>query len=710
MSQTSAPACANSRRYRTPLYAALFGALLFALALLLSRPASTEAARNGVREAALFATDPPFIVSHLYMIQPLAVELEEFLARGGAIEPLDDGRLLVATPRGRLAVVNARGDVEYLPQEVPMNAWAAGWIPWIGFRVADILLHKPSKDQYTLFVSHHYYTEECVQFRVSSVPLHLDQNRVRLSGRWKTEFTAVPCVDFDIFHYGGRGGIQSGGRMLMDGPGELLVVVGDHTYYEWQEEIDRWKDSPVVEPDFHLGKLVRIHLASGRAQVVAAGLRNPQGLARDGQGRLWQTEHGQQGGDELNLLMPETHFGWPYVTNGLNYGHSVWRYNPVQGRHDGYEKPVFAWIPSIAVSSLIVSDSPLFPLWQNDLLIGSLKDRSIFRVRLHEERVVYVEKILIGSRIRDITKMPDGKIAILTDDAKILLLRRAPVYCQETNASWSIFTHDADEVCLDVSDILSDSTDSADPAAHSLQNARLDSPVIRSLYNVYVEDNRLIYLREGCTEAELSHRFFLHITPANAGDLAEENRQHGFNIYDFNASDEQVSTAVSDAGCIASYPLPAYDIKHIYTGQVIREESPNGEISWRGPVWHGAYSPVDDASEKEETAATPYLQEGGIVDHPGKVLFAAKCASCHNLIPEHNVGPHLKNLMGRRVGDVEGFDTSDAIADLNITWTRENLARFIIDPDAFAPGTTMGGLTLTEDEARLIADFLASEE
>ena len=706
MSQTSAQACANSRRSRTPLYAALIGALLSALALLLSLPASTEAARNNAGEAVLFATDPPIIVSHLYQIQPLAVELKKFLARGGAIEPLDD-RLLVATPRGRLAVVDQRGAVDYLPQEVPMNAWASGWIPWIGFRVADILLHRHSQEQYTLFVSHHYYAEECVEFRVSSTTLQLHDGRVSLTGGWKTEFTAEPCIEFEIFTFGGRGGIQSGGRMLMDGRGRLLIVVGDHTYYEWQEQADRPQNGPVVEPDFHLGKLVRIHLASGRAQVVAAGLRNPQGLARDRQGRLWQTEHGQQGGDELNLLMPETHYGWPYVTHGLDYGFGVWRYNPVQGRHDGYQKPVFAWVPSIAVSSLIVSGSPHFPLWQNDLLIGSLKDQSLFRVRLDEERVVYVEKIYFGTRIRDITQMPDGKVAILTDDARVLFLRRAPVYCQENNASRSIFTHDADEVCLDISDIL---PDPADPAVLSIRNARLDSPVIRSLFNVYVEDDRLIYLGGGCTEADLSHRFFLHITPVNAGDLAEEHRQHGFNIHDFNAADEQVSTAVSDAGCIAAYPLPAYDIKHIYTGQVIRDESPSGEITWRGPVWHGAYSPADEAAAEEDTGATPYLQEGGIVDHPGKALFAAKCASCHNLTSEHNVGPHLKNVIGRRAGNVEGFNASEAITDLNITWTRENLAQFITDPDAFAPGTTMGGLTLNEDEARLIADFLASHQ
>ena len=126
--------------------------------------------------------------------------------------------------------MDAHGAVEYLPQQVPMNAWAPGWIPWIGFRVADILLHQQSQDRFKLFVSHHYYTEECVEFRISSTGLQLHDGRVSLTGGWKTEFIADPCIEFDIFLFGGRGGIQSGGRMLMDGPGRLLIVVGDHTF------------------------------------------------------------------------------------------------------------------------------------------------------------------------------------------------------------------------------------------------------------------------------------------------------------------------------------------------------------------------------------------------------------------------------------------------------------------------------------------------
>ena len=175
-----------------------------------------------------------------------------------------------------------------------------------------------------------------------------------------------------------------------------------------------------------MGKLVRIELASGRAEILASGFRNPQGFVRDADGHLWQTEHGPQGGDELNLLKPNLNYGWPHVTLGNRYGSRIWPYSAIPGRHDGFEKPIFAWIPSIAVSNLIISESQLFPQWQGDLLIASLISQSLYRVRLHEGRVMYVEQIEIGTRVRDIAQMSDGRIALLSDHDGILFFATRP--------------------------------------------------------------------------------------------------------------------------------------------------------------------------------------------------------------------------------------------------------------------------------------------
>ena len=109
--------------------------------------------------------------------------------------------------------------------------------------------------------------------------------------------------------------------MLMDGMEHLLLVIGDHAFYEWQKEHPQ-EPHPVVEADFHIGKMVRIELASGEVEIISSGLRNPQGFARDTDGNLWETEHGPQGGDELNLLKPGLNYGWPYV-HGIQYGNKI---------------------------------------------------------------------------------------------------------------------------------------------------------------------------------------------------------------------------------------------------------------------------------------------------------------------------------------------------------------------------------------------------
>ena len=398
---------------------------------------------------------PVPIETHLYMLQQHFVRLETSSSTGGAIEPLGDtDTLLVVTARGRIALVHPDDEVVYLREQVPMNqaALEARALVLHGFRVADILLHEQSPDTFTLFVSHHYLTEDCVEFRISSTLLYLDSAPAKPTmtlGPWKTLFSADPCITFANKGYDPNvvfAGLQSGGRMVMDGDEHLLIVIGAHGWEEKMEGRGRW---PIVsdDPDAHLGKLVRIHVTTGTAEILASGLRNPQGFARDADGTLWETEHGPQGGDELNILRPNLNYGWPYVTHGIQYGNEIWPYTKVQGRHDGFEKPVFSWTPAIAPSNLIVSDSQLFPLWKHDLLLASLKARSLLRVRIHEKRVVYVEQIHIGKRIRDITQMPDGRIALLAEyysNIEIHFLKPFPVSCIK-NYIYSV-THEA---CID---------------------------------------------------------------------------------------------------------------------------------------------------------------------------------------------------------------------------------------------------------------------
>lgn len=80
-------------------------------------------------------------------------------------------------------------------------------------------------------------------------------------------------------------------------------------------------------------------------------------------GTLWSTEHGPRGGDEINVLEEGEHYGWPMVTYGTRYGNQDWPANPNQGRHLGYQAPVYAFVPSIGISNLIQIENELFPYW-----------------------------------------------------------------------------------------------------------------------------------------------------------------------------------------------------------------------------------------------------------------------------------------------------------------------------------------------------------
>lgn len=700
---------------RNPFLLLIVLAATVTAALLLLQPTSIKAAPKFVGESRVLVPDPPTKRTHLYELQLLIVELEKFADSGGAFVPLGD-RLLLVTPRGRIALIQADGKLSYLPHTVPMYESAPEEpINWNGFRVADILLYEASPEEFTLFVSHHYLVGDCVQFRISSTELNLENERVDITGDWKTEFTAHPCIDTALFGYWVGdvpkigGGIQAGGRMLMDGAEHLLVAVGDHGWYEWHIQLEAGdpEKPPEVDPDTHLGRLLRIELATGQVEIVAGGFRNPQGLARDPQGNLWLTDHGPQGGDELNLVKAGLDYGWPFATYGILYGDRIWPYNSEQGRHDGFEEPFFAWIPAIAVSNLIISDSQQFPLWRDDLLIGSLRSGSLFRVRIRQGRVTNFERIGFGERIRDIAQMPDGRIALLSDSFRVIFLQRAPLYCHLENSTRSIFSFDAGEVCIDVFKVIGEVDD---PMVRALHGAEPGVPAMRSLFQVFIHENRLIYLKTPCSVHELRNRFFLHITPVHTDDLSEELKQFGFNVYDFNSFDEGVGSALFEGGCMVVRTLPEYEFKHIFTGQVIREESPDGEVFWRGPVWEGSYTfgaPSPPAAPAKEDA--PPSPPDELPSHPGAALFATYCAGCHNLTAEHSAGPHLDGIIGRQAGAVAGFDAAAALTALDTIWSRENLAEFIANPTQFAPGTAMTNMGLTVEEARAIADFLASE-
>ena len=140
---------------------------------------------------------------------------------------------------------------------------------------------------------------------------------------------------------------------------------------------------------------------------------------------IFSTEHGPEGGDELNLIFENKNYGWPIATFGTDYNEKIWKIDQTNNTHTGFEKPIYSWGSTFGISNLIVYESDYFSKWKKNLLISSLVAESLVRAIFDENKntIIYYENITIGNRIRDILQSPDGKIVLLTDN---LLREKVP--------------------------------------------------------------------------------------------------------------------------------------------------------------------------------------------------------------------------------------------------------------------------------------------
>jgi hypothetical protein len=288
------------------------------------------------------------------------------------------------------------------------------------FRFFDLIYDRQSSPP-ALFVSHHQWHEdkECYTLRLSKLELKPDQlleNVSAKTGDWRTIYDTKPCLGMKAKHDPFAGSI-SGGRIVLETSNSVLMSIGDHQFDGLNSIHIHAQD-----PSSDFGKIIRVDLGSGTASHVSLGHRNPQGLLVDTEGTIWSTEHGPRGGDELNIIRQDMNYGWPYVTYGAQYGERRWPLSKSQNRHDGYARPVFAWIPSMPASNLIQIKGFL-PEWEGDILVSSLGKKALHRIRYRDGRVIFDEAIRIGHRIRDLDQLADGTIIMWTDDASLIELR-----------------------------------------------------------------------------------------------------------------------------------------------------------------------------------------------------------------------------------------------------------------------------------------------
>lgn len=152
------------------------------------------------------------------------------------------------------------------------------------------------------------------------------------------------------------------------------------------------------------------------------GNRNPQGLdLHPLSGRIWESEHGPRGGDEINLIEGGNNYGWPLVTHGMNYSGT-----PITDKTTapGMEAPKHYWTPSIAVCGIDFYEGNVFPEWKHNLMVGGLRSQEVHRLVIEDGQVVQDEIIVKGAgKIRDIASGLDGYLyLVLNSPDKIVRL------------------------------------------------------------------------------------------------------------------------------------------------------------------------------------------------------------------------------------------------------------------------------------------------
>jgi glucose/arabinose dehydrogenase len=159
------------------------------------------------------------------------------------------------------------------------------------------------------------------------------------------------------------------------------------------------------------------------AETWSSGHRNPYGLMFAPDGRLWETEMGPRGGDELNLIVKGRNYGWPAVSNGENYnGVPI----PDHQTNPRFEAPKVVWVPSVSPGGLLIYSGDKFPQWKGDALIPALSGEALIRVDIDGDKAAKADEWPMGARLRGIAQGPDGAVYLLQDGEGAKLLRLTP--------------------------------------------------------------------------------------------------------------------------------------------------------------------------------------------------------------------------------------------------------------------------------------------
>ena len=346
---------------------------------------------------------------HDYRVVPVA----EDLVQPWSMAWLPNGDMLITEKPGRLRMVR---DGQLLPEAIPGTP--------------EVLY----KGQGGLFevVPHPDFNENQWVYLTFAKPNanEVDDGSTTAIARGRLQGDRLTNV-VELFAAQASGFGHYGGKLVFDGEGHMFLTLGDRQDFSFGDREALMAHS-AQDRSNHKGVIVRLNddgtvpddnpfvgVDGVLPEIWSYGHRSPQGLAiHPITGDLWESEHGPQGGDEINLIEPGNNYGWPLVGRGVNYG-AFGRPIHVGISEEGMTSPTNFWVPSIATSGLMIYSGDKFPMWVGDIFSGALAGEQLARVHLDDEyRTVVLEETLAYDmgRIRDVRQGPEGFIYLAISD------------------------------------------------------------------------------------------------------------------------------------------------------------------------------------------------------------------------------------------------------------------------------------------------------
>jgi glucose/arabinose dehydrogenase len=357
---------------------------------------------------------------------PLAAKRETFMVdtfasglNGLGFHFLPDGRILVAERTGALRLVSKDGAVSAPLGGMPANLAPGGQALW------DARPDRAFATNRTIYLAYAVMPPGADPATQRS-PAHAHVASATISADGTRLEAVKELLDTE----------GTGGRVVQAKDGTLLITSTvpagfGITSSDWMQP---------QELDSLMGKVLRINpdgsvpkdnpfvgRSGARPEIFALGFRDDQGVAiHPRTGRLWTSEHGPRGGDEINEVEKGKNYGFPVIGYGRDYnGKSI---NNDKTAQAGLEQPVYFWTPDIAPAGIAFYTGKMFPAWDGNLFVSGLASKNLVRLVLDGSRVVAEERLLAdqNARIRAVEEGPDGALYVLTDGAngKILRLRK----------------------------------------------------------------------------------------------------------------------------------------------------------------------------------------------------------------------------------------------------------------------------------------------